>query len=220
VGRAGPLLFLIFCLGACAGRARINSNCTWTPQTNAALRDDAELAEDLAIRYADAHRGHRSGHYAGAARYASARDDCMASLFALVARDHGVTVDDVRAALLRRPPLVDAAIIGAFLTLVAAGAVMLAGWMFRAFEVTTGVALTTALAVAAVPAGIAGWIAGELWSAAIEMMRLGNDHMSYRAMRSPWSRHSAIFFLVCIALFSAAAVARFSARRRSGRPAV
>jgi hypothetical protein len=34
---------------------------------HANLDDDALFAEDLAIRYADSHRGHRSGHYKGVA---------------------------------------------------------------------------------------------------------------------------------------------------------
>ena len=50
------------------------------------LSDDALRAEDLAIRYADSHKGPRSGQFEGFASYRQARDTCMTALFRAVGR--------------------------------------------------------------------------------------------------------------------------------------
>src|SRR5947207_11509149 len=74
-----PLLapFLLFALlSACAPRERLNENCEWTNDPSLALdsrtlsgerhlANDAVIAEELAIRYADTQCGRRSGHFAG-----------------------------------------------------------------------------------------------------------------------------------------------------------
>src|SRR5689334_1412244 len=83
----------LFAAGAagCVSRERMNAACAWTNDPPRALDlrraadrrhldRDAETAEELAIRYADAARGHRSGHFAGDAEYAGARERCMATL--------------------------------------------------------------------------------------------------------------------------------------------
>jgi hypothetical protein len=81
---------------ACGGRERINVGCQWTHDTafeidvtnrthQTHLRYDADLMEDLAIRYADAHAGR-----AGRPQWPEARDACMTKLFAVIGNDHGV----------------------------------------------------------------------------------------------------------------------------------
>src|SRR5690242_15200212 len=75
-----------------------NADCRWPPDNGSrSLYYDAEFAEDLAIRYADAHTGPRSGHFEGFAQYGRTRDQCMASLFAELASRHSVAEDQVRA---------------------------------------------------------------------------------------------------------------------------
>src|SRR6266478_9394592 len=89
-----------FASSTCLHNRVHNSNCEW-PQETAAhalnpshpsqqrhLSDDAEFAEDLAIRYADAHRGPRSGHFEGMAEYGRTRDKCMAALFKVIGSSH------------------------------------------------------------------------------------------------------------------------------------
>lgn len=77
---------------ACSGRERINSDCVWTHDTmfridltnrthQTHLRYDADLMEDLAIRYADAHTGR-----AARREWPEARDGCMTKLFALISK--------------------------------------------------------------------------------------------------------------------------------------
>jgi hypothetical protein len=201
-------LFLLICCVACADRARVNTNCIWIARPHASLDADALFAEDLAIRYADAHRGHRSGHYKGLAEYERAREQCMAALFDAVARGHGVSTDDVRGALTHRRTAVDAAVIGSFFVLYGIVAAVMAGWIFRSFSLTHMWTAVAAALVASVPVGVAGWISGGLWSATLEMIRIGNDHVSYRGERAPWARHQIEFLTACIVVFWLAAAVR------------
>src|SRR6266567_3454407 len=83
-----PVLLLTACSRVGAGRT-----CDWQPGDNASpldfrdrsqglhLMGEALRAEDLAVRYADVHRGQRSGQYAGNEAYQHAREQCMATLF-------------------------------------------------------------------------------------------------------------------------------------------
>jgi hypothetical protein len=82
---------LLVCFVACTGRDRRNANCQWpqetaisldvrNPEQQRHLSDDALLAEDLAIRYADSGKGLGSGHFAGPTVYERTRDECMAAL--------------------------------------------------------------------------------------------------------------------------------------------
>jgi len=93
-------LLMLVCTTGCSRHPQPNSNCEW-PQETAAhalnpshpsqqrhLSDDAEFAEDLAIRFADARRGLRSGHFEGMAEYGRTRDQCMAALFKVIGSSH------------------------------------------------------------------------------------------------------------------------------------
>jgi hypothetical protein len=95
---------LLVCFAACTGGDRRNANCQWpqetaisldvrNPEQQRHLSDDALLAEDLAIRYADSGKGLGSGHFAGPAVYERTRDECMAALFSTIAKNHGVTLE-------------------------------------------------------------------------------------------------------------------------------
>jgi hypothetical protein len=48
-----------------------------------------------------------------------------------------------------------------------------------------------------------------LWSSGIEMLRIGNAHMSYRVGRAPWSHHTLAVFVVAAAIFLLAAARRY-----------
>jgi hypothetical protein len=41
---------------------------------------------------------------------------------------------------------------------------------------------------------------GELWSWTVEMVRVGDAHLSYRAFRMPWVRHRPALFAIGMAL--------------------
>jgi hypothetical protein len=206
--RLAAALFLLTCSAACADRARVNSTCKWISHPHANLDDDALFAEDLAIRYADVHRGHRSGHYKGVAEYQQAREQCMTQLFDAVARDHHVTPAQVREALTHRPLLLDAGATAFFFMVYGLAAAAAAGWIFRRFSIQHAWAAALATLVASVPVSIAGWISGGLWTAAVDIIRIGNDHASYRSARVPWSQHQPAAFAACVVVFWLVAAVR------------
>jgi hypothetical protein len=226
--RAATLVLAVACAG-CVDRARVNVDCRWVHEAKAFaldlgaranrehLDDDARFAEDLAIRFADVQRGHRSGHFKGIDEYERARDQCMTALFEAVAQDHRVTRDDVRAGLEHRRTDFDAIAILVFFILYGLAAIAFAQWMFRTFLLDRTLALIATVVVSA-PFAVAGWAAGGLWSSALEMIRIGNDHLSYRGERAPWSRHSAAAFAACVAVFWLASVWRYRSQRREESP--
>lgn len=94
--RVAIVLVAVFVAG-CLDRARINSECKWDPQRDPEgvrslnlkhrpdqlhLYKDVELAEDLAIRYADRNHDERFGSYGhgGLIENGPLRNRCMASL--------------------------------------------------------------------------------------------------------------------------------------------
>jgi hypothetical protein len=71
---------LLVCFAACTRSDRRNANCQWpqetiisldlrNPEQQRHISDDVELAEDLAIRYADSGRWKVPGQDAGHAAY-------------------------------------------------------------------------------------------------------------------------------------------------------
>lgn len=191
------LLPLLVCFGACTGGDRRNTNCEWpqeaavsldlrNPRQQQHLSDDALLAEDLAIRYADVHRGLRSGHYAGAVVYEETRDKCMAALFSTIAKNHSVTSEQVRASLLRRRLSFDAVVFLSFAAVYWFVADRLAQRVCRRFPLRESrLAALGFTAVTSAGVSFAGALLGELWSFIAEGVRLGNDHLSYRASLHP-----------------------------------
>src|SRR5712692_3132261 len=150
------------------------------------------------------------------AKYQQARERCMAQLFDAVARDHRVTAAQVRASLEHRRTGVDVGVIACFFLIYGFAAAATAGWIFRSFSFQHAWAAALVMLVASVLVSIAGWISGGLWSAAVEMIRIGNDHMSYRGARTPWSQHQLGCFVACVVVFWLAAVVRY----RFSRPEV
>src|SRR2546430_13176467 len=104
---ASGLLLSVAASGCEVARERVNSSCEWafdppvrldrqSAGDERHLIRDAAVAEDLAIRYADAQRGFRSGHYAGEVEYAGTWERCLSILFEVIADQHGVAVQHVR----------------------------------------------------------------------------------------------------------------------------
>ncbi len=204
-------------LAACSGRDRRNSDCEWPLETAISLdlhnpgqvrhlNNDALLAEDLAIRYADVHWGQRTGHLGGADVYVAKRDACMAALFSAIAKNHDVTMQQVRDSLARRRLSFDAAVLLLFAALYCFVAGHVARRVGRRFPVRESPAATLSFtAVTSVAVSVAGALLGETWSFYAEGIRLGNQHLSYRAMRIPWVNHRMEFFLACVFLYWLAA---------------
>jgi hypothetical protein len=101
----------------CIERERANKTCEWTGDTplafdprstahQAHLAKDAQLAEELAIRYADAEFGRRTGieHHGGLIDNGRFRAECMSRMFAAIESAHHVTSAQAQAARGRRNP--------------------------------------------------------------------------------------------------------------------
>lgn len=220
-----PLLLWLTCIVGSSPCASPNSGCEW-PQEIAApldlsrsaearhLSGDAERAEDLAIRYADARRGPHSGHFEGGAEYGLARDQCMARLFQIVGSNHGVTEEQIRWHLAHRSTELDVAVILTFMVLYAWGATLIVRRFCRRnadHQETSG--WVVMIVYTSIIASVIGALLGEVWSDLMENIRLGNGHLSYRAERIPWVHHRVGMFVGGVVLFWL--LAAFHRRERS-----
>lgn len=226
--RALPAAVMVVCISGCGCRSSPGAACDW-PQTHSAvlldlaraadlrhLSDDAEMAEDLAIRHADAQRGRRSGRFAGISEYRRVRDECMATLFADVAATHAVTANEVRESLGRRRVSVDALVIGSFGVLYAFCAGLVASRLLRSPLSDRGWRAAIVIVVASAFVSGAAVGAGGVWSGLWEIVRIGNDHLSYRAARLPWGRYLPQLFGVGVVLFWIVAAFQYRAKARCG----
>ncbi len=191
---------VFFCAAGCVRREGRNSDCKWPPEraaraaTTRHLSEDAEFAEDLAIRYSDMHHGLRTPYFVSGEDYASNRDRCMAELFGEIAKQHNVPIERVYGSLGQNRAYVDLAINLPFALLYCRG------WLPGA---TMILFLSLAFSVAFI-------MVGDIWARIAETYRVGNDHMSYRADRLLWARHlTALFWAAFVTfLLMAAEVAR------------
>ena len=112
------------CLG-CVDRHRGNRTCEWTGDTafpvdvrNPAhwehLVGDAQLAEELAIRYADTEFARRYGGapgHGGLLDQGRVRNGCMNRLVPVIQQSHSVTAEQVERARAGRNPIRDAVVL-------------------------------------------------------------------------------------------------------------
>jgi hypothetical protein len=213
-----------FCCAGCVGGPR-DGTCTWSEELSIALdlnraadrrhlNGDARAAEELAIRYADAGRGRRSGQFAGLDEYRRTRDQCLVALSSEIATRHGVHADQVAGAIGRRDGLLDAIVLLLFVALYGSMANGAARRLLERFPQDEPWPATIGTAAAAVFASAAAVIVGGLASMIVEMVQLGDMHLSYRASRLPWQQHWQLLFLGGVLVFGAIAVtARWRDRR-------
>jgi hypothetical protein len=154
------------------------------------LRRDVELAEDLSIRYGDVRWG------PGLERQRGRDEQCLTSLLAHIAQRHGVSIDEILKA---RESLAHK---GANLAVNVPTALFFAviTWLmlrrihtrFAAQDELPAIAMASLLAALAVGGVTVAF--GRLWEAVFEMVRLGNDHLSYRGLRQQWIQLAPTFF--------------------------
>jgi hypothetical protein len=206
------ILFVLVALfgSACVGTGR-NADCRFPDEEltrvsegradQSALDRDALLAEDLAIRFADRTAGLKSKWPQGRSGYRQVRDQCMTSLFAIVADHHGVSVVEVREAASHRERSFDVATLGSFAVLFGLVASRVNRRIIQGSLGTSALASTMALAAASVALAIVGFGAANVWLGLAETIRLGNGHVSYRAERVPLRQHPMAMFLAGLVLF-------------------
>jgi hypothetical protein len=196
----------------CGGRERINADCQWTHDTafeidvtnrthQTHLRYDADLMEDLAIRYADAHAGR-----AGRPQWPEARDACMTKLFAVIGNDHGVSEGQIRQWTGGRNLTFDLAVFLSFLGWWFFVSRALTRRIFNAWSFRGALAIFAAVMLTPLVSA-AGGAAGTAWAIVWEIVRVGNEHMSHRAARVPWP------YYVPSLILAALVVCSFVARR-------
>jgi hypothetical protein len=207
------LLPLLVCSSAFAESDRRNTDCNWPEEAavpldlrnreeHRHLKADAELAEDLAIRFADKHEGYNPG-------YVKARNQCMAALFSMVAKNHDVTVEQLREVLVERPVSFDAVVLLCFTPIYFLLASLLTKLLSRRFPLQEGLPSLLVFILAAIFASFLGVLLLEILAFAPEVMRLGNNHLSYRANRIPWAHHRLPLFVGGFILYLLAAAHRY-----------
>jgi hypothetical protein len=210
------MVFILY-VGGCVRRDGRNSDCRWPGETSIHpvstrhLSAGAEFAEDLAIRYADAHFGRHSPN--PSEKYEAERDACMERLFEEIGREHGVPVGQVSDSLGRNRAYIDLAELLPFALLYALAAIVGARIIWRRYPPAEdgwapgiAMALFVSLASAATSA-----LLGEVWNWIVEGHRIGNSHMSYRADRLFWHNHRFELFVAALLIFWLAAI--LAARR-------
>ena len=106
------LLLILLVLSGCIRREGRNSDCQWPrrpePKAHAInlgnLRADLEFAEELAIRYMDAHYGPRNPEAA-----AQAKNRCMGVRLGEIGKEHGITAQEAFKFFGQRSAAVDLA---------------------------------------------------------------------------------------------------------------
>jgi len=200
--------------------------CTWPDEPSIALDlgrfaqrrhliADARAGEEIAVHHADVVRGHRSGHYAGGDEYTRAREECLTTLTAQIAHRHGIDAAQVAAAVGQRDPLLDGAVLLIFAGVFAIGANAFVRRLFDRFPPDDRGPALIALAVATVIVSAAGVMIGGLGASVVEMVALGDGHLSYRAARLPWNQYWLQLFAGGAALFCGIAARRW--RQASSR---
>ena len=211
--RAAAWLGVVLCCGACNPAAGRRVNCEWPDEpisrldlrTNVDQRHlvaDARRAEEIAIRFADVTRGHRSGHYAGPEEYHDTRERCLAALSLEVASRHVVQPGEVAGAVGQRDERLDASVLLLFTVIFGIAANSVTRRLFVRFPPDEPIPALIAAAGAAVFMSAAGVILGGLGSSVVEMIHVGDMHLSYRAERLPWNHDWPFLFAGGLTLFA------------------
>ena len=216
---AGVGVTSVICPG-CVDRHRGNRICEWTDDTtfridmsNPAHREhlvaDAQLAEELAIRYADTEYARRFGGakaHGGLLDGGRVRNDCMKRIVAAIEHNHAVTAEQVEFARAGRNPIFDSVVLLLFLPMYVVFARPACGLVENAVPAEAGIGRLLAFGVASAIVSALGLLSFQLWSAVMEGMRVGNPdgHMSsYRLARQPYwtDRNVAAHFVGGMVLF-------------------
>jgi len=220
---AGVWATYVTCPG-CIDRSRINSACEWAGDTafpidarNAAheehLGSDAHIAEELAIRHADAEHGRRFGveHHGGLLDGGRFRGECLSRMLHAIQNNHGVTSAQVQLARGQRNWTFDVAVTVLFLPLYLLGAIAASRWLSRRFSSDERLVRVVATGMISVAVSFLGLQCLRLWAGVWEVVRVGNGHMTSvrAASQTRWMHHvdgqliggMLLFWLVALCCF-------------------
>jgi len=200
----GAALIRLVCPG-CVDRPRANSGCEWTADTefpvdvtNRAhwrhLVGDAQLAEELAVRYADVHfyrwafpvRTAASGPMQASGTHADnvrAQSTCLARLDEAIQETHAVSPGQIATARAARNGFFDTMVLLVFSPLYLAAASTVCTKFRNLLFAHARTIRFIALALSSVSIGALGVICFSLWQGIMEGMRVGNPegHFGFRA---------------------------------------
>jgi hypothetical protein len=169
--------------------------CEWAVQDpSISLLDQIQRAEDIVIRHVD---GSGSGG-PGSIRRRETRARCEAHLFAAIANSRKISVDEVlvaRRQLDRRG--FDWLVNLPMAVFTFAVAVVMRRRVQTRFPDDP---LPRVVAIALLSLGLSILVigVGQVWAFAVEGIRIGHDHLSYRGLRIPWGKHRAETFTLAM----------------------
>ena len=224
--RLTPVVALLLAVAiGCVDRARVNSRCEWSQETLGALllsdsqhgqhlARDVELATELAVRYPDSLHKERFGYegHGGYVEGGRARDRCMASLLSEIAAGHDVPLAVINKVRARgdRPVEWDAMVILLFGVIYAGVSALIAKSISRRFPADEGWPALVSPAIASLGIGALGLLLFQWWAMILEMIRVGNDHLSgYRASWNPWTEHLIALYTTGVIIFLVIASVRY-----------
>ena len=206
---------------ACSRRAGLNFDCTWPADSTSHvdldneaevrhLLDDIRTAEELAVRYGDRTAGWRlvntlgivSRHGGMTNREAGrlARERCTGALFQTIASRHGLSVADVermRARLGARG--LDLPVTMPVLVLLASALSRFTRWLRSRFDADEwlGWIVATVMGSVIIPGVVIA--IGAAWAMVVEIARIGNEHLSFRARPESLRANLLVMFGVGVA---------------------
>jgi hypothetical protein len=208
---------------ACMHCCGLNSTCVWPEERGVSLdlaqrRDqqhllnDVRLAEELGVRYADRNRIMRGNPQ----RWQPIRRACDARLFEAIAATHGIAVSAVlKARKQLDQPRFELVLFWPMGLIYLVCTWTGVEWLRRRFADDERRAAIAACAIASVMTCCTSLTLGEVSGEVIQMIRVGNTHLSYRALRVDWAhQHRAALLIAGIVVFWVVAMFRTNLRSR------
>ncbi len=202
-------------LTACLPKERLNTRCEWIdpsttfldPSIDSDVRHlnlDANLAEDLGIRYGDTFRS-TEGIIVGAQK----RGECTRKLIGVIAARHRLSVERVEAARGKRNVWIDIALVYVPMAIMFCFVAYFMMVRIRRglYDEPRWMLIVAVVIATPIVAGF-GLMAGQQYEWLVEWARLRNAHLSYRAFRMPITQHAlyawigAMILFVCVAALS------------------
>jgi hypothetical protein len=176
--------------------------CEWVPASQASLIEDIKRAEDIAIRHVDA-----TGYGPGSIRRRETATGCEAHLFAAIANSRKISVDEVREARRQLDHRGFDWLVNLPMAVFTFGIAVIMRRRVRLRFPDDRLPRIVAIALLSVGLSVLVIGLGQVWAFAVEGVRIGNDHLSYRGLRIPWGKHRVeTFTLAMLTMWLVAAI--------------